>query len=374
MNAIEILQMLVRKESITPNESGIFADIRALLPEFTFETLEKNGVHNLFGYRDFGNAGADSLHLCFAGHVDVVSAGSGWSVAPFSGVQSGDFVYGRGTQDMKGGVAAFVAALGDESNFRDFKGRISLLLTSDEEGDAIYGTQEMLKNLKARDMLPHYAIVAEPTAEKWVGDTIKIGRRGSINGIVRIKGVQGHVAYPSKCDNPVDKIAPLLPKIAGVELDSGDSHFEPSRIVITDIRGGLEAVNITPSELKLMFNVRNSTKTTKESLRNYLEDVLADVPHELELKASSFAFLTKPDSRVIQIMRDVLQQRGCAPTLSTGGGTSDAKYFAAFGVDVVECGVCNDRIHAVDERVHVREIEDLVAIFAQVIRAFGSAQ
>ena len=361
MNAIEILQMLVRKESITPNESGIFADIRALLPEFTFEALEKNGVHNLFGYRDFGNAGADSLHLCFAGHVDVVSAGSGWSVAPFSGVQSGDFVYGRGTQDMKGGVAAFVAALGDESNFRDFKGRISLL-------------QEMLKNLKARDMLPHYAIVAEPTAEKWVGDTIKIGRRGSINGIVRIKGVQGHVAYPSKCDNPVDKIAPLLPKIAGVELDSGDSHFEPSRIVITDIRGGLEAVNITPSELKLMFNVRNSTKTTKESLRNYLEDVLADVPHELELKASSFAFLTKPDSRVIQIMRDVLQQRGCAPTLSTGGGTSDAKYFAAFGVDVVECGVCNDRIHAVDERVHVREIEELVAIFAQVIRAFGSAQ
>ena len=163
MNAIEILQMLVRKESITPNESGIFADIRALLPEFTFETLEKNGVHNLFGYRDFGNAGADSLHLCFAGHVDVVSAGSGWSVAPFSGVQSGDFVYGRGTQDMKGGVASFVAVLGDESNFRDFKGRISLLLTSDEEGDAIYGTQEMLKNLKARDMLPHYAIVAEPT-------------------------------------------------------------------------------------------------------------------------------------------------------------------------------------------------------------------
>lgn len=372
MNAIEILQMLVRKESITPNEAGIYADVKALLPEFVFETLDKNGVHNLFGYRDFG--AAEGLHLCFAGHVDVVAAGSGWSVAPFLAAQSGDFIYGRGTQDMKGGIAAFIAALKNENNFCNFKGRISILLTSDEEGDAIYGTQEMLKSLKARNCLPDYAIVAEPTAEKWVGDTIKIGRRGSINGTLRIKGVQGHVAYPSKCDNPIDKIAPLLPKIAGVTLDSGDSHFEPSRIVITDIRGGLEVVNMTPSELKIMFNVRNATKTTKESLRNYLENLLKDVPHELELKASSFAFLTNPDSKIVQILRDVLQKRGSAAELSTGGGTSDAKYFAAFGVDVVECGVCNDRIHAVDERVNVREINELTEIFGQVIRAFGTQQ
>lgn len=370
MNVIDILQMLVRKESITPNEAGIYHDIEALLPHFHFEHIYRNGVHNLFGYKDFGTGG---IHLCFAGHVDVVRAGNGWSVAPFLGDIRDGFVYGRGTQDMKGGIAAFIAAICDRESIGGFNGRISILLTSDEEGEAIYGTQEVLKLLKERKALPDYAVVAEPTAERWVGDTIKIGRRGSINGVLRIRGVQGHAAYPGKCDNPVDKIAPLLGRIAGVELDCGDEHFEPSRIVITDIRGGLESVNVTPGELRIMFNVRNSTKTSKESLRQYLEEVLKGIDYELELRANSFAFLTDSNSDIVQRLVRLLQQRGSKAELSTGGGTSDAKYFAAFGVDVVECGVCNDRIHAVDERVSIEEIYELTAIFGQLIEDMGDA-
>ncbi|RAX57244.1 succinyl-diaminopimelate desuccinylase [Helicobacter monodelphidis] len=366
--SIEILRNLVRKKSITPDEAGIYDYIKSLLPHFKHHHINKEGVQNLYSCYD----GGGDVHLCFAGHIDVVNEGSGWSVDPFLAEQKDGYIYGRGTQDMKSGVAAFVSVLQNEEFLRDFKGKISMILTSDEEGDAVYGTQEVLKYLKIRNELPHYAVVAEPTAEKWVGDTIKVGRRGSINGTLVIHGIQGHVAYPGKCDNPVERIAPVLSQIAGFNLDSGDEHFEPSKIVVTDIRGGLEVVNVTPSELKVMFNVRNSTKSNKESLQKHLETILAGIPHKLTLKASSFAFLTQNDSEIIQTLKEVLEKKyQKSPILSTGGGTSDAKYFAAFGVSVVECGVCNDRIHAVDERVSEKEVLELEEIFYALIQRMG---
>ncbi len=367
--SIEILKHLVRKKSITPNEEGIYDYIQQLLPTFQHEFIECHNVKNLYSTCVFGE---DALHVCFAGHIDVVPEGEGWSMQPFGAEQRDGYIYGRGTQDMKGGVAAFVAALRQQELWNGFKGKISMILTSDEEGDAIHGTQEVLKLLKQRNELPDYAIVAEPTAVQWVGDTIKIGRRGSINGVLSIKGKQGHVAYPAKCDNPVEKIAPVLSQIAGYDLDEGDEYFEPSKIVVTDIRGGLQTSNVTPGELKIMFNIRNSTQSSKESVQQHLEKVLQGISYTLELKASSFPFLTQRDSPLVHKCVDVLWKHyHKMPTLSTSGGTSDAKYFAAFGVDVVECGVCNDRIHAVDERVHQDEIIQLEGIFIDLIKSFS---
>ena len=232
---IELLKALMACPSITPNEAGAFAIIRDRLPEFKAEPMEENGIGNLWLTRKTG----EGPHLCFAGHVDVVPPGEGWSTDPFVPREIDGFIVGRGAQDMKAGLAAFVIACKNTP----FKGTLSLLLTADEEGDAIDGTQAVLKRLQARNELPNMAVVAEPTCEKTFGDTLKVGRRGSINGTLVIKGKSGHVAYPEKCVNPVELIAPVLVKLAGVDLDKGDEHFAPSKLVITDIRGGYEVVN-----------------------------------------------------------------------------------------------------------------------------------
>ncbi|WP_435659314.1 M20/M25/M40 family metallo-hydrolase, partial [Helicobacter rodentium] len=276
-----------------------------------------------FSNAESQNKESQKPHLCFAGHIDVVPPGEGWASEPFNPTIKEGFLYGRGAQDMKAGVAAFVCAIRefvdclesqnlqtstkganvesqraqdskesqkiqipqscDSTSSQNFNGILSVLLTSDEEGAAIFGTKYTLKCLKERDLLPDFAIVAEPTSVEKFGDMIKVGRRGSINGILKIFGQQGHVAYPKKCLNPVDIIAPHLSKISGHKLDKGSEEFEPSRIVVTDIRGGLEVVNVTPNDLKIMFNVRNSTQTSVESVRKYLEHLLAKAPHSLEL-------------------------------------------------------------------------------------------
>ena len=503
-NAIEVLKQLIAYPTITPQECGIYAYIKDILSDFEALEFEKEGVKNLFLYKDLsaGNAESQNLHstkgtnvesqmvqdskesltqerdssdsististkthentsnfsnaesqnkesqkshLCFAGHIDVVPPGEGWASEPFTPTIKDGFLYGRGAQDMKAGVAAFVCAIREfvdglesqnlhstkganvesqmvqdykesltqerdssdsististkthentsnfsnaesqnaESRRRDssdsintesqnFNGILSVLLTSDEEGAAIFGTKYTLECLKERDLLPDFAIVAEPTSVEKFGDMIKVGRRGSINGILKVFGLQGHVAYPKKCLNPVDIIAPHLSKISGHKLDKGSEEFEPSRIVITDIRGGLEVVNVTPNDLKIMFNVRNSTQTSIESVRKYLEYLLAKAPHSLELNQSSKPFLTDKQSLIVQkLVKTLESQNGFAPKLSTSGGTSDARYFAEFDVKVVECGVCNDRIHAINERVRISEVEMLQKVFLSLLKDFN---
>ena len=474
-NVIKVLQQLIAYPTITPQECGIYAYIKEILSDFEALEFEKEGVKNLFLYKDLsaGNAesqthnhtqiqnatsavldyglprdSSDSLamtqkqdssdsistkthenksnfsnaesqnkksqkpHLCFAGHIDVVPPGEGWASEPFNPTIKEGFLYGRGAQDMKAGVAAFVCAIRefvdclesqnlqtstkgenvesqraqdskesqkiqipqscDSTSSQNFNGILSVLLTSDEEGAAIFGTKYTLECLKDKDLLPDFAIVAEPTSVEKFGDMIKVGRRGSINGILKIFGQQGHVAYPKKCLNPVDIIAPHLSKISGHKLDKGSEEFEPSRIVVTDIRGGLEVVNVTPNDLKIMFNVRNSTQTSVESVRKYLEHLLAKAPHSLELNQSSKPFLTDKQSLIVQkIVKALESQNGFAPELSTSGGTSDARYFAEFGVKVVECGVCNDSIHAINERVRMSEVEALQKVFLSLLKDFN---
>lgn len=385
--ALEILKKLIQYPTVTPLEHGIYDYIQSLLPSFQPLHIEKGGVKNVLFYKipknyDEKLAWKTLEHFCFAGHIDVVKPGGGaivprdindtqyneqnkgdWIYPPFTPTIHDGYMYGRGTQDMKGGIACFLKALQDFTARNEPQIILSVLLTSDEEGDGIYGTQYMLEILKEKGMLPQYAIVAEPTSTNFVGDTIKVGRRGSINGIIKIIGKQGHVAYPEKCINPVELLGSRLGQLAGVNLDSGDSVFSASKLVITDIRGGIEAVNVTPNDLTIMFNVRNSTMTTLESVKSHVDSVLHGIPYTLELKQSSKSFLTK-DSSLITLLQDSIHEiTQIEAELSTSGGTSDARFFSEYGVEVVELGVCNDRIHALNERVLLQDIERLEAIF-----------
>ena len=364
MSVIDLFMKLLSFESITPDDAESLAFIEAYLPGFEAIYVNKEGVKNLFMYKTFG----DGDHLCFVGHVDVVPPGNNWESDPFVPMIRDGKIYARGTQDMKSGVAAFVQTLKET---RTFNGTLSLLLTSDEEGEATYGTVIMLEHLKEIGMLPDYCIVAEPTCEERFGDAIKIGRRGSINGYLTIHGRQGHAAYPEKALNPVHQIAPLLDKLAGVNLDEGDDDFAPSKMVITDIRGGMEVTNVTPGELKIMFNVRNSTKTTQESVRLHVEEVLKGLDFELKLTQGSYPFVTKRDSKIVRNMQEsILKVTGEKTRLSTAGGTSDARFMGAFGIDVVEFGVINDRIHAPNESTSIKEVEQLHTVFKDIVGQF----
>ena len=363
-DVIDLFLKLLSAKSITPDDGGLLDFIAKYLSDFEAVRVDRGGVKNLFLTKKFG----DGEHLCFAGHVDVVPPGDGWDSDPFTPKIEDGKVYARGAQDMKSGVAAFVAAI---KEIKEFNGRLSILLTSDEEGDAIYGTKIVLDYLKEKNLLPDFAIVAEPTCEEVFGDAIKIGRRGSNNGIIKVFGKQGHAAYPSKAINPVNLIAPILPKIAGVNLDNGDEFFEPSQFVITDIRGGMEVTNVTPGVVKLMFNVRNSTATTTKDIEDFVNSNFEGLDYEFEFKPSAKPFMTNPNSKVVKALTKAIKDECDIDTkLSTAGGTSDARFFGEFGVETVEFGVINDTIHAPNERTSIKEVESLYRVFKKVLREF----
>jgi len=360
----ELFLKLLQFVSVTPNDGGAFTFIKEYLNDFEVIEINVEDTKNLFLYKRFG----EGPHLCFAGHIDVVPPGHGWESEPFEPLIKDGIVYARGAQDMKSGVCAFLQALKETQTFN---GTLSALLTSDEEGDAKHGTIEVLNALQIRSFLPDYAIVAEPTSEVVFGDAIKVGRRGSINGVIEITGKQGHAAYPEKSINPVHQIAPILHKLAGHLLDAGDEFFTPSQMVITDIRGGMEVSNVTPGNLKIMFNVRNSTKTNLEKIRTYVEDVLIGTHFSLRLSESAQPFVTAKDSLIVRAMsKALLDVKGTTPKLSTAGGTSDARFFGSYGIATVECGVVNDTIHAPNECCPLHEVDSLVAVFKNVIENF----
>ncbi len=363
MNIIELFKYLLSKKSETPDDGGLLDFITEYLDNgWKAVRIDKEGVKNLFIYKRFG----EGDHLCFAGHVDVVPAGDGWIFDPYEPVEDEEgYIFARGAQDMKSGVAAFTQAVKEAENF---PGTLSLLLTSDEEGDAHYGTKIVLEYLKEQDMLPDYAVVAEPTCEERFGDAIKVGRRGSINGYLYIQGKQGHAAYPEKAINPIHQIAPRLPLLAGKELDSGDEFFAPSRFVITDIRSGMQVTNVTPDRLDMMFNVRNNTKTTQKEILDLVENVLGDLEYDLRLTQGSYPFMTDTDTKIVKnIDKAIREVTGITPKHSTAGGTSDARFMAPLGIKVIEFGVKNDTIHSVNERTHKDEVIGLYEVFKKLI-------
>jgi len=355
---------LSAKSVFIPVSRSAFDFIDNYLNDWEVIKLDINNVKNRFYYKKFG----DGEHLCFAGHIDVVPPGDGWESDPFNPVIKDGFIFARGAQDMKSGVAAFLAAT---KKIKNFNGTISLLLTSDEEGDAVDGTIKVLEYLKEINFLPNYAIVAEPTCEKNFGDAIKIGRRGSINGVIKLYGKQGHAAYSQKSINPIHQIAPILANIAGIDLDSGDKYFAPSKFVITDIRSGMEVTNVTPGELKMMFNVRNSTKTTKEDIEKFIKKHFDGLNYKLTLKQSAKPFITNPENKIVKLLDNSIQKIcKIKPKYSTAGGTSDARFFAEFGVNIVEFGVINDTIHAPNEKTSINEVINLYKVFFDLINSF----
>jgi succinyl-diaminopimelate desuccinylase len=364
MKIIELFKYFIGCKSETPDDGGLLEFIENYLPDFKAIRVDVEDVKNLFIYKKFG----DGDHLCFAGHVDVVPAGKSWDTNPYEAVEKDGYIYGRGTQDMKSGVAAFTQAVKETDSFN---GTLSLLLTSDEEGEATHGTIEVLKYLEKNSMLPDAVVVAEPTCEDNFGDAIKVGRRGSINGYITIKGKQGHAAYPEKAINPINLIAPRLANMAGVNLDNGDEFFSPSKFVITDIRAGMQVTNVTPNELKMMFNVRNTTLTTQKEVREFVAKNLEGLDYELKLTQGSYPFRTDTDTKLVRnIDMSIEKVTGIKPKHSTAGGTSDARFIAPLGIAVIEFGVKNDTIHSVNERTTKKEVQQLYEVFKELINTW----
>ena len=366
MDIKKLFKKLLEFKSVTPDDDGAFDFITEYLgSEWECIEIDKEDVKNRFYHKKFNDK---KQHLCFAGHIDVVPPGEGWDTDPFEAVEKDGVITARGTQDMKSGVAAFLYAC---KHAEKFDGTLSILLTSDEEGDAINGTVKVLEYLKEKDFLPDFAVVAEPTCEEVFGDAIKVGRRGSINGVIEKIGVQGHAAYPEKAVNPIHKVSQVLHKMAGADLDDGDEFFSPSKFVVTDIRAGMEVTNVTPAKLKMMFNVRNSTKTTKEDVEDFVHKYFNEMNYSLITAQGSFPFMTNKNSKIISHIDDaILKVTNVQTKHSTAGGTSDARFFGQFGIDTVEFGVINDTIHSLNERTTVKEVEDLTKVFGVLIDKF----
>jgi len=361
VDVIDLFKFFLNAKSETPDDGGLLDFIEEYLEGFNAVRVDVGDIKNLFIYKKF----SEGEHLCFAGHVDVVPAGSNWNTNPYEAVEKDGFIYGRGAQDMKSGLAAFTQAVKET---REFKGTLSLMLTSDEEGEAVNGTVKLLEFLENNDLLPDACVVAEPTCSNTFGDAIKVGRRGSINGYVTLKGKQGHAAYPEKAINPIHNISKVLGNMAGVDLDNGDEFFSPSKFVVTDIRSGMQVTNVTPNELKMMFNVRNNTKTTQKEVTMFVEEHFKGLDYELRLTQGSYPFRTDTDTKLVRFIDSAIESvTGIKPEHSTAGGTSDARFISPMGVAVVEFGVKNDSIHSVNERTTRAEVEDLYKVFKTLI-------
>jgi succinyl-diaminopimelate desuccinylase len=334
---------------------------------FLVERLRFNNVDNLWARH--GSAGPV---LCLAGHTDVVPTGplEEWMSDPFTPVLRDGLLYGRGAADMKSGLAAmltgceqFIAA------HPSHPGTIAFLITSDEEGVSVDGTRRVVEVLQGRGERIDWCVIGEPSSEKRLGDTIKIGRRGSLSGRLTVHGIQGHVAYPQLADNPVHALAPALLELTTRVWDQGNEHFQPTSFQISNLNAGTGAPNVIPGELKARFNIRFSTEQTVPGLQQTVESILNRhrVKYTLEWFLSGNPFFTPPGALSDAVGRAVHDVTGLTPALSTGGGTSDGRFIAPMGAQVVELGVVNASIHKVNEHVRVADIETLSRIYARVI-------
>jgi succinyl-diaminopimelate desuccinylase len=366
---IDLLCELVRCASITPDDAGCQAILMRRLEALGFEceTLIFGDVTNLWARR-----GSASPVLCFAGHTDVVPPGdvSAWSSHPFEPTFKDDCIYGRGTADMKSGLAAIVIAI--EQFLRDngeHKGSLALLITSDEEGRARDGTLKVMETLTARGEKIDWCVIGEPSSEKKVGDLVRIGRRGSLSAVVTVNGIQGHVAYPQLAVNPIRKFAPVLAELHTIEWDQGNEYFPPTSFQVVEIQSGIGAPNVTPATLSARFNFRYSTEWSHESLKKRVHELFDahDIDYELRWHLSGEPFLTRPGKLIDGVVASVVEHTGFAPELSTGGGTSDGRFISPAGVDVVELGPVNASIHKLDEHIRVADLVQLTSMYRRIM-------
>jgi succinyl-diaminopimelate desuccinylase len=369
-STLELAMELIRRPSITPLDAGCQALIAARLArlDFAIEPLPFGNVENLWARR-----GGTKPLLVLAGHTDVVPPGplGSWQSDPFKPEIRDGRLYGRGAADMKGGLAAMVTAVERfVSRYPDHSGSIAFLLTSDEEGPAVNGTAKAIEALQARgELFIDWCLIGEPTGEKILGDVIKNGRRGSLDGTLRVKGVQGHVAYPMRADNPIHRVIPALSELCAMIWDRGNQAFPPTSFQISNIRAGTGANNVIPGDLELLFNFRFSTESTAQSLQQRVVDIVDrhGVNYSCDWHLSGEPFLTG-DGRLLQATRQAIRAiTGLETQTSTSGGTSDGRFIAPLGVEVTELGPLNATIHKVDECVPVIDLDTLSRIYEQVI-------
>lgn len=369
---IDLTKALIAIRSITPAAGEVFDVLETALTAIGFdvhraiEGIPPDGpVENLFATRA---GSAEGQHFAFAGHLDVVPPGEGWSSDPFAPEIRGDLLYGRGAVDMKASIAAFVAAIPAEH-----KGRISLIITGDEEGPAVHGTLALIEHMKAQALIPDLCLVGEPTSVNRLGDMVKIGRRGSVNIWITVPGVQGHVAYPHMADNPIPKLIRILSRIEAIVLDEGSDWFQPSNIEITDIEVGNPATNVIPKAAKARLSIRFNDLQKGEALVAMISDIVRSEVQtgEVVARISGEAFLTPPGALSTLVCDAITAQTGLTPELSTTGGTSDARFLSKL-CPVVEFGLCNATMHKLDEAVALEDIHTLKRIYADIIaRALG---
>jgi len=360
---------LISRQSVTPEDAGcqqlMTERLKAL--GFNVEPMPFEEVTNFWARR--GNEGP---LLCFAGHTDVVPTGpvEKWQTPPFEPTIKDGMLYGRGAADMKGSIAAFMTALDRFVALHpDHKGSIALLITSDEEGPYINGTTRVIDTLEARNEKIDWAIVGEPSSTASVGDVIKNGRRGSLGATLRVKGIQGHVAYPHLVRNPIHELAPALTELTATEWDRGNDFFPPTSFQVSNIKAGTGATNVVPGEVEVLFNFRFSTEVTDIELRQRVEAILAKHKLEYEIKwsLSGQPFLTAAGD-LVDAARDAIRDTtGRETELSTSGGTSDGRFIAPTGAQVVELGPVNATIHKIDECVNVEDLDTLSTIYERIL-------
>lgn len=366
---IALLEQLVRCRSVTPDDAGCQDILAERLSQLGFkcESMPFGDVSNLYARR--GDSGPI---LCFAGHTDVVPPGADedWSSDPFEPVTRDGLLYGRGSADMKSGLAAMIVALEKFiAEHADHDGSLAMLITSDEEGDARDGTLKVVAALQARGEHIDWCVLGEPSSENSLGDIVRVGRRGSLSGMLTVRGVQGHVAYPQLADNPIRRFAPILAELHAIEWDQGNEYFPPTSFQVVDLRAGIGFPNVTPGELTARFNFRYSTVWDHESLKKRVQEIFDahDIDYELDWHLSGEPFLTQTGKLTDAVSVSVSEFTGSAPELSTGGGTSDGRFISPAGTDVVELGPVNASIHKVDEHVRIEDVVTLAAIYRRIM-------
>jgi len=373
-----LTQQLIKFPSITPQEAGSLSFVSDFLKVrgFSIERLDLAEVSNLYARR-----GNTSPHLCFIGHVDVVPVNdlARWSVNPFAGEVREGKLYGRGAVDMKGGIGAYLSAIDDYLKENSLaKGSLSIVLTSDEEGPATQGIRYVVEQFKNRKEQIDACIVGEPTNTKEIGDTIKIGRRGSLNAILIVQGKTGHVAYPHLAGNPIPYLLDYLRMILSIPLDHGMPNFDPSHVEVTSIDVGNPTTNVIPAEITTQFNIRFNPLHTRESLAQYLHDKANQagltqngISYTLQVQGSGEAFLCEDQALRSLVQNAVSAITGRTPVLSTGGGTSDARFIKDLS-PTIEFGLINTTAHQVDEHIEVEKIHQLASVYQEIIARFFS--
>ena len=368
-NTLDLTKALINRASVTPNDEGcqtLIAERLAALG-FKIESMRFNDVDNLWARR-----GDTQPVFCFAGHTDVVPTGpeSAWQTPPFVATEKDGMLYGRGTADMKGSIAAFVTACERFiAQHPAHNGSIAFLITSDEEGPSKDGTVKVVGTLEQRNEKIDWCLVGEPTCTNLIGDTIKNGRRGSLGAVLTVKGIQGHVAYPHLARNPVHTFAPAQQELCTYQWDEGNEHFPPTSFQISNINAGTGANNVIPGELRVEFNLRFSTEQTEAGIRKKIEAILNKhkLEYEINWNLSGNPFLTPEGDLVAACLSAIKDCCGRDSELSTSGGTSDGRFIAPTGAQVVELGPLNATIHKVDECVSITDLDTLSKIYEVVL-------